>query len=163
MLTFLTPLSGNSQSQKDRYTGRTRFRGSEAFTRTARYPKVKDPSRTATARRPSARTYQHSAPPAPGSCVVQVAGNVSAPKSRAGRSRACLSTAALHLFLKSVAQDLARGSRVPSSSGPTVAASGDAGPSGFRRPTLSQAWSGIGNPRTAKCVRNADVQSQKHR
>jgi len=39
--------------------------------------------------------------------------------------------------------------------GPAASSSG--GPSGFRSPTFSQAWSGIGIPRTAMCVRNVDV------
>ena|SRR5215468_2159176 len=45
---------------------------------------------------------------------------------------------------------------VPSTSGPRYD-NIERGPSGFLRPTLSQAWSGIGNPRTAMCVRNVDV------
>ena len=61
------------------------------------------------------------------------------------------------VLFKSVVEQPRRGSTRALSFGPAAASRDSGGPSGFRRPTLSQAWSGIGNPRTAMCVRNVDV------
>ena len=91
------------------------------------YPKGKDSSKTATARRPSARTHEHSAPPAPGSCVVQMAGDISTPKSGAGRQRARLSTAE-HNILK---ERRATSQEAHACPHPRTRSSISGGPSGF--------------------------------
>ena len=79
---------------------------------------------------------------------------MSPPLSSRAPEGASVHGGAVSEFLKSVARPRGEALACPQLRARTALRGG---PSGFRRPTLSQAWSGIGNPRTAMCVRNVDV------